>query len=77
MTQGSGDSRVNTFEYQRLDKEFTQPVEFLQILSQDKPLATLHELQHVYTVPEVYDLLEIQEAKLFFQDEANKREENK
>ena len=60
-----------------MDKEFTQPVEFLQILSQENPLATLHELQHVYTVPEVYDLLEIIEARSFFQDEANKREANK
>ena len=49
----------------------------MQILSQEKPLATLHELQYVYTVPEVYDLLEVLEARAFFQDEANKKEANK
>lgn len=41
------------------------PQEWLVILSAENPLATLYELENLYTVADCYNLMEIMEAKAF------------
>lgn len=47
---------------ERIENEFSQPFEIFTIVTYDPPLATLHELQTIYSTSDVFDLLEIIEV---------------
>ena len=55
--------------------EFSQDFEILTILTSELKLATLNELQTVYTVSDAYDLLEIIDVQQTLMSEEQKKNE--
>jgi len=53
-----------------LESDCSLPLEFQIILAAEQPLATLYELKYVYSVPDVYDLLEMMQVKSFLAEQA-------
>lgn len=53
----------------KLEKEYSQDFEIMQIVCNELKLATLLELQTQYSVSDLYDLMEIQEAYSLIIDE--------
>lgn len=52
------------------------PKEWLMILADEHPLATLHELKTQYSVADCYDLLEVMDARRFLTEESRKESKN-
>lgn len=55
--------------------EFSQDFEILTILTSELKLATLNELQTIYTVSDAYDLLEIIDVQQTLMSEEQKKNE--
>lgn len=55
----SGDNDISSTLNKRIEKEFTQDMEIVTVIASEHPLATLHELDTVYSLSDLYDFLEI------------------
>jgi len=53
------------------------PIEWMIILTSEKPLATYYQLEYELTVSDVYDILEIMEVDKFYTLEMKRIEESK
>lgn len=56
----------------QIEEELSLPYEVFALLSVEKPLCTLDDLQCLYDLNGMYDLLEIQEAKNIILEEQQK-----
>lgn len=73
-------SGPSTPELKRTQKEYSQPWEIYLVLTTEvagRPLATLHELQTVYSVEDLYDFIETIDVYLTVMEEQHKEAERK
>jgi len=60
----------------QIDAEFKQPSEIFRLLTSETKLATLHELQTVYGLEDVYAMLEILDLADALRADAEQRAKN-
>ena len=66
--------------FKLIQKEFSQPWEIYTVLTSEvggRPLATLHELQTIYGIVDLYDFLEILDVHNSVAEEHHKEAERK
>ena len=59
----------------QIEKEFSQDLELLTVLTFEPRLCTLHELQTVYSLDDLYDFLEIIEVHSALKEEGIRKAE--
>lgn len=64
-------------EFKRIEKDFSQDWEIYTVVTSKLRLATLHDLQTVYTCEDLYDMLEIIDVNTSIQEEQYKEQEKK
>ena len=59
-------------EMKRLSEQFSQSFEVMRVLTFEPKLCTKYELEHVYTIDDFYDFVEIIDAQETLKEEAEK-----
>ncbi|UZS00932.1 tail assembly chaperone protein [Pseudomonas phage vB_PsaM_M1] len=66
-----------TDEIRKLTEEFSQDFEVMRVLTFEPRLCTKYELEHLYTLDDFHDFVEIIDAQETLKDEANKAQQAK
>lgn len=72
QTNEDGSQQAGNPRLMKIEKNFSQDFNLYLICTSTPQLATLHELQTIYSVGDAFDLIEIIQAHITFQEEANK-----
>lgn len=59
----------------RLTNEFSQDFQVMRLLTYEPRLCTKYELEHLYSIDDFYDFIEIMDAQETIIEEANKAQE--
>lgn len=66
-----------TDEIRKLTEEFSQDFEVMRVLTFEPRLCTKYELEHLYTLDDFHDFVEIVDAQETLKDEASKAQQAK
>lgn len=66
-----------TDEIRKLTEEYSQDFEVMRVLTFEPRLCTKYELEHLYTLDDFHDFVEIIDAQETLKDEANKAQQAK
>ena len=62
---------------QRLTNEFSQDFQVMRLLTYEPRLCTNYELEHLYSIDDFYDFIEIMDAQETIKEEAQKAQQSK
>ena len=62
---------------QRLTNEFSQDFQVMRLLTYEPRLCTKYELEHLYSIDDFYDFIEIMDAQETIKEEAQKAQQSK